>query len=86
MCLSKRFHELTGETIVCDDNTDTCTICGGYFKHSRRYVLVENCNGLKQVLFKTAHSGCIKIMGRIKQKRQEITDLEWEIYMKSERT
>jgi hypothetical protein len=43
-------------------------------------MMVENCDGLREVVFKTAHSGCLKIMARIKQRQQEITDLEWEIW------
>lgn len=85
MCLRRRFYELNGTNIVCDEDTDTCTICGGHFKHTKRYVMVENNEGLKEVIFKTAHSGCLSIYARIKQKRQEITNLEWEIYMKRER-
>jgi hypothetical protein len=76
MCLPKR-HD---ENIRIMDNGDEgrCTICGGMFKHTRRYVMI---NGLNEVVFSTAHRGCLKIMGRIKQRQQEITDLEWKIWL-----
>jgi len=76
MCLPKE----EDENIRIMDNGDEgcCTICGGKFKHTRRYIMV---NGMNEVVFSTAHRGCLKIMGRIKQRRQEITDLEWQIWL-----
>jgi hypothetical protein len=44
--------------------------------------MVEESSGLQEVIFKTAHKGCLKIMARIKAKKQEITDLEYKIYLK----
>lgn len=76
MCLPKE----EDENIRIMDNGDEgcCTICGGKFKHTRRYIMV---NGMNEVVFSTAHRGCLKIMGRIKQRQQEITDLEWQIWL-----
>jgi hypothetical protein len=83
MCLPKRYFELNGdEFITINDETNTCSVCGGYFKHTRRYTMVSDNNGLQEVIFKTAHRGCLKIMGRIKARQQEITDLEYKIYLK----
>ena len=84
MCLPRRYFELNGDdliTIVDELNDERCTICGGFFKHTKRYVMVEDNNGLQEVIFKTAHRGCLRIMGRIKTKKQEITDLEYKIYL-----
>lgn len=81
-----RFYDLDAymdETIVIDDRTNVCSICGGDFKHSQRYTMTENTpDGLKEVVFKTAHNGCLKIMARIRHKRAEILDLEFQIYCK----
>jgi hypothetical protein len=72
-----------GEIIAIDDKNDVCSICGGDFKHSKRYTMTKDTpKGLKEVVFKTAHNGCLKIMARIQQKRQEICDLEFQIYLK----
>ena len=79
MCLPRRKNE-NNLRILDTGDKETCTICGGFFKHSKRYMMVENCDGLREVVFKTAHNGCLKIMARIKQRQQEITDLEWEIW------
>ena len=75
MCLPKR----DDENIVIDTGDEgCCTICGGKFKHTRRYVMVD---GMNEVIFSTAHRGCLKIMARIKQRQREITDLEWQIWL-----
>ena len=75
MCLPK----LDDETIIIDNsNVGCCTVCGGKFKHTRRYVMVD---GMNEVIFKTAHRGCLQIMARIKQRQREITDLEWQIWL-----
>ena len=77
MCIPRRSDNIR---IIDHDDTERCTICGGVFKHSKRYMMVENYDGLREVVFKTAHNGCLKIMARIKQRQQEITDLEWKIW------
>lgn len=70
-----------GEIIAIDDRTDVCTICGGDFKHSQRQTMTQTTpDGLKEIVFKTAHNGCLKIMARIRHKRAEILDLEFQIY------
>lgn len=79
MCLPKRQNE--NIRIIDTGDEGCCTICGGKFKHSKRYTMVANADGIREVVFKTAHRGCLKIMARIKQRQQEITDLEWEIWM-----
>lgn len=76
MCLPKRDDDKI--TIFNNSDEGRCTICGGLFNHTRRYIMV---NGLKEVIFKTAHRGCLKIMARIKQRQREITDLEWQIWL-----
>ena len=85
MCILGRYIDLTGNDFITIDEGDEqrCSICGKLFKHSKRYAMVKDYNGLKEIIFQTAHKGCLKIMKRIKEKRQEITDLEWEIYLKS---
>ena len=83
MCLPRRYFELNGDVCIhISDETDICSVCGGHFKHTRRYTMVADNNGLQEVIFKTAHRGCLKIMGRIKTKQQEITDLEYKIFLK----
>lgn len=79
MCLPKRRNE-NNIRIMDNGDEERCTICGGQFKHSKRYMLFQNNDGLREIVFKTAHNGCLKIMARIKQRQQEITDLEWEIW------
>jgi len=75
MCLPKR----NDENIIIDNGDEgRCTICNGLFKHTRRYVMVD---GMNEVIFSTAHRGCLKIMARIKQRQREITDLEWQIWL-----
>ena len=70
-----------GELIVIDDRTDVCSICGGDFKHTQRQTMTQTTpDGLKEIVFKTAHNGCLKIMARIRHKRAEILDLEFQIY------
>lgn len=72
-----------GEIIAIDDRNDVCSVCGNHFKHSKRYTLTETTpDGLKEVIIKTAHRGCLHIMARIRHKRAEILDLEFEIYRK----
>lgn len=71
------------ELIVIDDRNDVCSICGGDFKHSQKQTMTQTTpDGLKEVVFKTAHNGCLKIMARIRHKRAEILDLEFQIYCK----
>jgi len=85
MCLPRRYFELNGDdliTIIDELDENRCSVCGGEFKHTKRYVMVKDDNGLKEVIFNTAHRGCLKIIRRIKAKRQEITDLEYKIYLK----
>jgi tRNA U54 and U55 pseudouridine synthase Pus10 len=85
MCLPRRYFELNGDdliTIINELDENRCSVCGGQFKHTKRYVMVKENDGLKEVIFNTAHRGCLKIMGRIKAKHQEITDLEYKIYLK----
>lgn len=79
MCLPRRKYD-DNIRIIDNGDEERCTICGGVFKHSKRYMMVVNADGLREVVFKTAHNGCLKIMARIKQRQQEITDLEWEIW------
>jgi len=76
MCLPRRDNE--NIRIIDNGDDGCCTICGGKFKHTKRYVMI---NGLNEVIFSTAHRGCLTIMGRIKQRQQEITDLEWKIWL-----
>ncbi len=86
MCPPTRYFELNGDdhiTIMSDIDEEKCTICGGNFKHTRKYGMIEDENGLREVIFKTAHNGCLKIMARIRAKRREITDLEYKIFCKS---
>jgi len=85
MCFPKRFFELNGENLIVIDDGDEqrCSICGHMFKHTKRYAMVKDYKGLREVIHQTAHKGCLKIMKRIKEKREEITDLEWQIYLKS---
>jgi uncharacterized C2H2 Zn-finger protein len=84
MCFPKREDSEDANLIVIDDGDEQrCNICGALFKHSKRYMMVEDFNGVREVLFRTAHSGCLKIMKRIKKKTQDITDLEWRIFLKS---
>lgn len=81
-----RYFELNGDDYltISDLDEEKCSICGGNFKHTKRYVLVEEAdNGLREVIFNTAHKGCLKIMARIKAKRQDITDLEYKIFSQS---
>jgi len=80
-----RYFELKGDEYVTisDLNEEKCTVCGGNFKHTMKYVMVEESSGLQEVIFKTAHRGCLKIMARIKAKRQDITDLEYKIFCNS---
>jgi hypothetical protein len=81
MCLPRRF-----ETNDSDDDqltvgkldTERCTICGGGFKHYTKYVMA---NGMQEVVYRVAHRGCLRIMHRIKTKRQQVTDLEYKIYL-----
>jgi hypothetical protein len=88
MCLSrqknyKHYVDLEEDVIAIDDRNNRCSVCGGDFKHTKKYFMTETTpEGLKEVVFKTAHNGCLKIMARIKQKRQEIMDLEFQIYCK----
>ena len=85
MCVPRRYFDLNGDdmiTIIDDMSDERCSICGGVFKHTTKYVMVEESSGLQEVIFKTAHRGCLKIMARIKAKKQEITDLEYKIYLK----
>ena len=88
MCIPKRKYNNGDDLITIreDENTDICSICGAYFKHRVSYRLVKEHDGIKEVLFRTAHSGCLKIIARIKEKTQEITDLEYELYLKSNAT
>jgi hypothetical protein len=73
-----------GELLTIHDKTDLCSVCGGDFKYTKRYTMTETTpEGLKEVVFKTAHSGCLHIMARIKQKRYKILDLEFQIFCKS---
>ena len=73
--------EFLDELIVIDDRHDVCSICGGDFKHSQKQTMTQTTpDGLKEVVFKTAHNGCLKIMARIRHKRAEILDLEFQIY------
>ena len=80
-----RYFELNGDDYITisELNEEKCTVCGGNFKHTTRYVLVDESSGLREVIFNTAHRGCLKIMARIKAKRQDITDLEYKIFCKS---
>lgn len=75
MCIPKRDDE--NIRIMDDGDESRCTVCGGKFKHTSRYIMVD---GMNEVIFSTAHRGCLKIMARIKQRQQEITDLEWQIW------
>jgi len=79
-----RYFELKGDEYVTisDLNEEKCTVCGGNFKHTTKYMMVDESSGLQEVIFKTAHRGCLKIMARIKAKRQDITDLEYKIFCK----
>lgn len=71
-----------GELLTIHDKTNVCSVCGGDFKYSRRYTLTQTTPlGLKEVLLKTAHNGCLHIMSRIKQKQMEILDLEFKIFL-----
>lgn len=79
------YFELNGdEYITISNETDVCCVCGGNFKYTKKYTMVKDSDGLQEVIFKTAHHGCLKIMGRIKQKKQEITDLEYKIYLRKQ--
>jgi hypothetical protein len=72
-----------GEILTIHDKTDVCSICGGDFKHSYRYTLTETTpTGLKEVVIKTAHNGCSHIFARIKQKRNELAELEFQLFCK----
>ena len=83
MCRPSRYFELNGDVCIhISEETDLCSVCGGHFKNTKRYTLIEDSSGLQEVIFKTAHKGCLNIMGRIKAKRQEITDLEYKIFLK----
>jgi hypothetical protein len=79
-----RYFELNGDECIHISETNLCSVCGGNFKHTKKYTMVKDCDGLQEVIFKTAHHGCLKIMGRIKQKKQEITDLEYKIYLRKQ--
>jgi hypothetical protein len=68
-------------TIFDTVDNDRCTVCGGNFKHTQKYGMLIDDNGLRQVIFKTAHKGCLKIMARIRTKQQQITDMEYEIFL-----
>lgn len=81
-----RYFELNGDDYITisDIDEEKCTVCGGNFKHTMKYIMVEKGdNGLREVIFNTAHKGCLKIMARIKAKRKDITDLEYKIFSKS---
>lgn len=72
------------ELIKIDLSDDVCSVCGGDFKHTQKYSMTQSTpTGLKEVVFKTAHNGCLKIIARIKQKRAEILDLEFQLFCKA---
>ena len=76
---------MNGEILTIDAKYDTCSICGGDFKHSKKCSLTEKTpDGLEEVIFKTAHNGCLKIMARIRHKRAEILDLEFQLFCKQD--
>jgi len=85
MCFKKRNESIIDNDflIIDDGDEQRCNICGAFMKYSKRYIMVEDYNGIQEVIFRTAHSGCLKIMKRIKKKTQDITDLEWRIFLKS---
>ena len=77
-------YVVNGEILTINNQTDICSVCGGDFKHFKRYTMTQTTpEGLKEVIFRTAHSGCLHIMARIKEKRSEIVDLEFQLFCKS---
>lgn len=56
-----------------------CVICDGEFKHSRMWIN-ENNSGLYLLKERICHNHCKKIVEDIKKKREEIINLEWELF------
>ena len=65
-------------TIHQEDNI--CTTCGRRYTHRRRHFLEDN---MKCVEFITAHPGCRVLVNKIKKMKEDLIELEFELFCKT---
>ena len=76
--------EFSKITEIDYDNKDTCTICGNYCKHRKRYFVTSSTpKGLKEVDFITAHATCRSLMKKKLELERELVDVEWKLFVLS---
>ena len=67
--------------IICGENE--CSICGKPFKYSfPRWRFLDTPEGLYEVKFKTEHPACNMLLKKIERLKNEILNLEFELFRK----
>lgn len=56
-----------------------CWICNKPYPH-RRVKNVDNVTGLCVIDIRTSHANCVNIYKKIEKNKQELIDLEWELF------
>jgi hypothetical protein len=78
-------EELEEGRINIDPTDNICNVCGKPFKHFKRYYLENEMTmkqGIKCVDIITAHAGCRSLLSKIQKLKDEIIELEFELYCK----
>jgi len=67
--------------IICGQNE--CSICGKEFKYRfPRWRFLDTPEGLYEVKFKTEHPACLSLLRKIERLKNEILDLEFDLFRK----
>lgn len=64
--------------IIIHDEDNVCTTCGKQYTHRRRHYYDEN--NMKCVELITTHPGCRSLLNKIRKLKDEMIDLEFELF------
>ena len=62
-----------------DFGDNKCWICNKSYPH-RKVKNVDLVTGLCNIDIRTCHAGCLQIYKKIQKNKQELIDLEWELF------
>jgi len=73
------------ECIKIDSRVNMCSICNKPFVHSIRFIhgYKDGDETIKEATFVTAHAGCRNLSNRLKKAKQEVLDLEYQMFSKT---